>query len=1133
MKIGWAITICLYRRKLPAMVFTVLTVTCWMTLITKSQAASACKTEVARVVSMQGVIEIRRAQENAWQQAGMDIVLCAGDMIRARAQSRAALRLSNDSMLRLDQKTSITFPQLQEEKGTSLLDLLEGAIHIITRTPRPFKIRTPFANASVEGTEFFVGLKADTTEVIVYEGKVSVSNELGSLLLNDHEAAITQKGQAPHKEIIIRPTDAVQWALYYPAILNYWQRNENGNGDLIRKANHLLSSGQAEEAKEVIRQILQLEPDNSAAHALLAIIAVVQNEKDQALELANKAITLDQHSAAAYLALSYVQQAQFEIDLALESVQKVVALDAKNALAWARLAELQMSLGYQDRALDAAQHAVSLNADLAKTQTVLGFAYLLQIDTQSAKTFFKQAIALDQADPMPRLGLGIALIREGSLEAGRIKLEIAASLDPANSLIRSYLGKAYFEEKRYPLAGTQFDLAKERDPKDPTPWFYDAIQKQTQNRPVEALRDIQKSIELNNNRAVYRSKFLLDRDEAARGSSLARIFETLGFERRAIMETAKSLSFDPSNHSAHRFLSDTYANTPRHEAARVSELLQAQLLQPINVNSVQPHMAVADLNIITNTGPSTSGFNEFAPLMERNKPQLVVSGIAGNNGTLGNEMVFSRLYDRTSLSLGQFHYETNGFRPNNNQNHNIYNAFIQHAFTQKFNVQAEFRRRETEHGDIVLNFNPDFFSQSASLKFKEDLARTGLRYAISPEQDFVVSAMYKNRDSQNITQLFGQNASDSQNNSQAYQTEAQYQLRKRLFNVVAGGGIYKIWTNHLNQLVVFSPSCPNLVCNSGQNTEQNHNLHLYSNVNLPINMIATLGVSYNSYKNNTGIPGIPVSHYSEVDPKIGLQWDVMNNIKLRAAWFETVRSGLIAQQTIEPTQVSGFNQLYDDPVGTRSRREGAGLDIRISKDFYGGIEGSIRHLEVPFLGRVLNKDLKEQIGNGIENQKEQLYRAYFYGLLVTNWSLTSELQFEQFTRDENPRRNGIEPNDIQTISIPVSLNYFNQNGLFFKLTGTYVRQDLERLSRKASINFFKNVGEYPRDTKIEGLDSFYLFDASIGYRLPNRRGLVSFEGRNLLNEDFYFRNSQFNGSQPMPPRYSPFRALLVQLTLNF
>ncbi len=123
-------------------------------------------------------------------------------------------------------------------------------------------------------------------------------------------------------------------------------------------------------------------------------------------------------------------------------------------------------------------------------------------------------------------------------------------------MIRSYLGKAYFEEKRYNLAEAQFDMAKALDPNDPTPWFYDAIQKQTQNRPVEALWDLQKSIELNENRAVYRSKLLLDRDQAARGSSLARIYDNLGFEQRALMETAKSLSLDPGSHSSHRFLSD-------------------------------------------------------------------------------------------------------------------------------------------------------------------------------------------------------------------------------------------------------------------------------------------------------------------------------------------------------------------------------------------------------------------------------------------------------------------------------------------------------------------------------------------------------------------------------------------------
>ena len=441
---------------------------------------------------MQGMIEIRRAQENVWQQAGMEAVLCAGDMIRARSQSRAALRLSNDSMLRLNQKTSITFPEIQQEKGFSLLDLFEGAIHIITRTPQPFKVRTPFVNASVEGTEFVVGLGEDNTEVVVYEGKVSVSNELGSLLLNDHEAAVTYKGQAPRKEIIIRPADAVQWALYYPAILDYWRNDGSSTSALIHQASQLLTIGQANEAKEITQQILRLEPNKSHAHALLAVIALVRNEKDQALELASKAVTLDQQSAAGYLALSYAQQAHFEIEAALESLQKALTFDAQNALIWARLAELQMSMGYLERALDAAKLAVNLNPGLAKTQTVLGFAHLLQIDTQTAKEVFHRAIALDQADPTPRLGLGLALIREGELEAGRTELEIAASLDPANSLIRSYLGKAYFEEKRYPLASTQFDLAKERDPKDPTPWFYDAIQKQTQNRPVEALEAVWK-----------------------------------------------------------------------------------------------------------------------------------------------------------------------------------------------------------------------------------------------------------------------------------------------------------------------------------------------------------------------------------------------------------------------------------------------------------------------------------------------------------------------------------------------------------------------------------------------------------------------------------------------------------------
>jgi hypothetical protein len=123
-------------------------------------------------------------------------------------------------------------------------------------------------------------------------------------------------------------------------------------------------------------------------------------------------------------------------------------------------------------------------------------------------------------------------------------------------------------------------LPRSSTPTIPTPRFYSAIAKQTTNRPVEALQDIQTAIELNDNRAVYRSKLMLDSDLAARSASQARIYSDLGFQQRALVEGHNAVNADPTNHSAHRFLADSYSVLPRHEIARVSELLQSQLLQP-------------------------------------------------------------------------------------------------------------------------------------------------------------------------------------------------------------------------------------------------------------------------------------------------------------------------------------------------------------------------------------------------------------------------------------------------------------------------------------------------------------------------------------------------------------------------
>ena len=158
------------------------------------------------------MLELRRAKEMNWQRATLNVALCPGDTVRVRERGRAALRLSNESMLRLDQKTTLTLAGPDQDK-TALVELLTGALYVITRTPKPFKVRTPLLVADVKGTEFFIRTDQDSARLVIYEGKVSASNEQGSLILSSNESATIPRNEAPQKDAMVRPTDAVQWAL--------------------------------------------------------------------------------------------------------------------------------------------------------------------------------------------------------------------------------------------------------------------------------------------------------------------------------------------------------------------------------------------------------------------------------------------------------------------------------------------------------------------------------------------------------------------------------------------------------------------------------------------------------------------------------------------------------------------------------------------------------------------------------------------------------------------------------------------------------------------------------------------------------------------------------------------------------
>ncbi|MGH8574398.1 MAG: tetratricopeptide repeat protein, partial [Gammaproteobacteria bacterium] len=358
-------------------------------------------------------------------------------------------------------------------------------------------IRTPIANAGVEGTEFALRVDPARAELWVYEGRVLFENTKGQLRIGGGEAALARAGEAPERRIVVKPRQAVEWALYYPPLLDSrpesypealrpvvlaYRRNDftaafaalDGVPEGARDARYhtlraglLLSVGRVPEAEGDLTSAQRLDLKNGTAYALRSVIAVVRNEQQEALKLAAEAVRLAPGSATPYVARSYAEQSAFEIEPARESLEKASELAPEDALVFARLAELELSRGDLDAALEAAKKAQALDPDLARTQTVLGFAYLTRIEVDEARAAFDRAIARDPADPLPRLGLGLAKIRDGDLDAGTEDIEIAASLDPNNSLVRSYLGKAYYEQKRGGLASSEYEQAKLLDPKDP------------------------------------------------------------------------------------------------------------------------------------------------------------------------------------------------------------------------------------------------------------------------------------------------------------------------------------------------------------------------------------------------------------------------------------------------------------------------------------------------------------------------------------------------------------------------------------------------------------------------------------------------------------------------------------------
>lgn len=284
--------------------------------------------------------------------------------------------------------------------------------------------------------------------------------------------------------------------------------------------------------------------------------------------------------------------------------------------------------------------------------------------------------------------------------------------------------------------------------------------------------------------------------------------------------------------------------------------------------------------------------------------------------------------------------------------------------------------------------------------------------------------------------------------------------------------------------------------------------YAYSNILFSDSLLWTIAGSYD-YSRQGPLLSRPAGHEqlqrNQLNPKTGIQAAIYDNVLIRAAIFRNSRTFSFVHRSIEPTQLAGFNQSFDDPLGTESWTYGAGLDARISKSFYAGTEFLWRQLGVPFFS----------IARGrwhTQNWHETLYSAYFYWLLSNEFALNSNPIVENFRSgsSSNPR--------VQTTTVPITLRYFGPSGIFAAAGINFVHQDVRRKGGN------------------DGNEDFLTFDAGIGYRLPFRRGIVGLEGRNLSNEKFRYQDTNFRTfgtGAPFLTQCLPERMILLTLNVNF
>ena len=472
-----------------------------------------------------------------------------------------------------------------------------------------------------------------------------------------------------------------------------------------------------------------------------------------------------------------------------------------------------------------------------------------------------------------------------------------------------------------------------------------------------------------------------------------------------------------------------------------------------------------------------------------------------------------------AANAGYDGYSTDGNRENDDQRNRLYAAFTQYSPQSGSSVMAEYKHSERDYGDLRRLLDDSL--RRATLRQSEnvDQYRVGFRHDLDPGSTLIGHytrriAFSQARDDGPFTgvQTFGPLRLDTASND--HQIEWQHLwTASNLFSSVCGGG----WNGRVDRSSLdFAPQRQQVNANSNASSsgpaaaenatsETRANLYCYGTLAPAARLALTLGLSIDHEENafRTG---------AQLDPKLGLRWALAPGTSLRVAAMRTLQRPLANGQTLEPTQMAGFNQFFEDEKATRAWRYGIGLDHRASASLYLGAETSWRDLDFP-LGVVGEKAVS---GN---RAQEWTVRAYGNWTPDDRWALRSEIAFERFTYDLACP----SPDDLRRLDTArwtTGARYFLPKGLSLDLSANLLAQTGQAYGGALSCPG-TNAVLPTRDAR------FWVADAALRYRPAESATALALVARNLNDETRGYQETDAG-----TPRFTVGREVLLLISVD-